>query len=42
MDAAIALEREDGTWVELPESYAWLDAEKRRERQRMLAEEIER
>ena len=29
--SGFALEREDGTWVELPESYAWLDAEKRRD-----------
>ena len=27
--SGFALEREDGTWEELPESYAWLDVAKR-------------
>ena len=28
--SGFALEREDGGWVELPDRYAWMDAEKRR------------
>jgi cytochrome c peroxidase len=28
--SGFALEREDGVWLELPDQYAWLDAEKRR------------
>ena len=28
--SGFAVEREDGGWVELPEQYAWMDAEKRR------------
>ena len=28
--SGFAIEREDGTWVEMPERYAWMDAAKRR------------
>jgi cytochrome c peroxidase len=28
--SGFALEREDGVWVEIPDQYAWMDAEKRR------------
>src|SRR5690349_18164799 len=28
--SGFALQRADGTWLELPDDYAWIDAEKRR------------